>query len=221
VSGGQVVFINNNWSEAMNRDTKAFMRDARRALSNNRHEIAEDGAIYIPGSRAFIGGAFGHAYAPPGEGFGVKTIGKPNRVVGEGLNKILNLLGGHASSAGLFLAPFSGNVAVPGTWLGSNWAGLAQEFTAYAPATRLPWTTVPSTAQQLTNAAALAASTLTFNAGGPYIIRGAALAEASAKGATTGPLIAATRFDADLTGMMGGGRLALEYGLSAVDEDDA
>ena len=198
-----------------------FIRDALRAVRTNRHEIAEDGAIYVPGARAFIGGSFAHAYAEPGEGFGPKTIEKPNRVVGEGLNHILNLLGGHDTSAALFLAPFSGNVTPPGNWTGATWASLATEFTAYAESTRLPWTTVTATAQQLTNAAALAAATLTFNTGGPYTIRGAALASASAKSATTGRLIAAARFGADLTGMTGGGRLALEYGLSAIDESDA
>jgi hypothetical protein len=209
-----------NWSSNMN-NSGSFIRDARRALRNNRHELAEDGAIFIPGARAFIGGAFAHAYAPPGEGFGPKTFEKPNRVVNEGLNRLLNLLGGHASSGPLYVAPFGGNATPAANWTGATWAGLATEFTAYAESTRLPWTTVASTAQQLTNAAALAAATLTFNTGGPYTIRGAALVGASAKGATTDILVAAARFGADLTGMTGGGKLALEYGLSALDETDA
>lgn len=205
----------------MNGPSSSFIRDALRAVRNHRHEIAEDGALYVPGARAFIGGAFAHMQAPPGGEFGPKTFEKPNRVVGEGLNLLLNLLGGHASSVPLYIAPFSGNVSVPGNWLGSNWSAAATEFTAYAESTRLPWTTVSATAQQLTNAAALAAATLTFNAGGPYTIRGAALAGAAAKGAITGPLVAAARFGSDLAGMMGGGRLALEYGLAALDEADA
>lgn len=199
----------------------SFIRDAMRAVRNNRHEIAEDGAILIPGAKAFIGGAFGHMYAPPGMEFGPKTIGKPNRVVGEGLNTILNLLGGHTTSAALYLAPFSGNVTPAANWTGANWKDNATEFTAYSPSTRLPWTTVAATAGQLTNAAALAAGTLTFTGDGPYTIRGAALASASAKSATTGLLVAAARFGADLTGMVGGGKLALEYSLSAIDESDA
>lgn len=199
----------------------SFIRDARRALRTNRHEVAEDGAIFIPGARAFIGGAFAHAYAPPGERFGPKTFEKPNRVVNEGLNRLLNLLGGHATSAALYLAAFTQNVTPAANWTGATWPGLATEFTAYAESTRLPWTTVQATAQQLTNAAALAAATMTFNAGGPYTLRGAVLAEASAKGATTGILVAAARFGADLTGMTGGGKLALEYSLSALDESDA
>lgn len=198
----------------------SFIRDAMRAVRTNRHEIADDGALWVPGARAFIGGAFAHAYAAPCESFGPKTFEKPNRVVNEGLNLLLNLLGGTATSTALYLAPFSGNVTVPPSWTGANWAALATEFTAYAESTRLPWTTVPATAQQITNAAALAAATLTFNAGGPYTLRGATLSGASAKNATTGPLVAGSRFGADLTGMTGGGRLALEYALSAIDEAD-
>lgn len=205
----------------MNSHIGSFIRDALRAVRTNRHEIAEDGAIYVPGARAFIGGAFAHAYAAPGEGFGPKVFEKPNRVVGEGLNHLLNLLPGHDTSAALYIAPFSGNVTPASNWTGANWVALATEFTGYDESTRLPWTTVAATAQQLTNAAALAAATLTFATGGPYTIRGAALASASAKSATTGRLIAAARFAADLTGMVGGGKLALEYSLSALDESDA
>ncbi|WP_202841957.1 hypothetical protein [Luteimonas saliphila] len=199
----------------------AFIRDVRRALRMNAHEIAEDGSMYIASARAFIGGAFSHQYTTP-EGIVLPwTFDKPNRVVNEGLNKVLNLIPGHATSAALYIAPFSGDVAPPATWTGATWVAAATEFTAYTESTRRPWTTVASTAQNLTNAAALAASTITFAAGGPYTVRGAALAEASAKSAGTGILFAASRFDADLTGMAAGGKLALEYALAAIDESDA
>ena len=201
--------------------SSSFIRDAMRALRTNRHEIADDGAIYVPGARAFIGGAFAHRYAAPGEGFGPKVIERPNRVVGEGLNLLLNLLGGHASAGSLYLAAFTGNVTPASTWTGANWVSNATEFTAYTASTRLPWTTEAATAQQLTNAAELADATMTLSTGGPYTIRGAALASASAKSATTGLLIAAARFGADLSGLAAGGKLALEYSLSALDESDA
>lgn len=200
----------------------SFLRDAMRAVRHNRHEIAEDGAAYIPGARAFIGGAFAHKYAADGVRFGPKTIEKPNRVVGQGLILLLNLLGGHASATSLYLAPFSGNVVPASNWTGATWASLAAEFTAYDESTRLPWTTVEASGTALlTNAAALSEAVLTFATGGPYTIRGAALVGASTKSATTGPLVAASRFGADLSGMTAGGKLALEYGLSALDESDA
>lgn len=201
-----------------------FLREAARAVRNHKHEVADNGLIFLPGSRVFIGGVFTGRYAPPGGEFGEPVFGMrcvyPNRVVDQGLNKLLNLLGGHTSSAALSLAPWSGNVTPPASWTGANWSSLATEFTAYDPAARPPWTTVSTTTKELTNVAALAAATITFNAGGPYTIRGCSLAEASSKGGTTGALIAASRFDADLTGMMGGGKLALQYDLAAIDESD-
>jgi hypothetical protein len=200
---------------------QALLRDAGRAVRALKHEFAGDDRIYIPGARMFVGGVFTARYqAPDADAFGPAVIAA-NRVPAQGLNEVLNLLGGHSAAAPLYIAPFSGNVAVADDWTAANFTGNSTEFIAYTPGTRLPWTTVPSTAKSLSNAAALAASTLTFNAGGPYTIRGAGLLTDQARSATTGKLLAASRFDADLTGMMGGGKLALEYALQALDESDA
>ena len=65
---------------------------------------------------------------------------------------------------------------------------------------------------------ALAAATLTLAAGGPYTIRGAALLTADGKSATTGLLLVAARFGADMTGLQAGSKLSFEYTLSALDE---
>lgn len=206
----------------MNRS--AFLSDAARAVRNHKHEVTDDGRIEIPGG-FFIGGMFTARYEAPGGLVGQTVRGTrciyPNRVVSQGLTKLLNLLAGHASSAALYLAPFSGNVSPAAGWTGATWAGLATEFTNYTPSTRPPWTTVEAVTPEISNAAALAAATITFSAGGPYTIRGCALAESATKGATTGALIAASRFDADLAGMVAGGKLALQYDLVAIDEGDA
>lgn len=199
---------------------KAFLRDASRAISAHKYEVAGDGGILIPAAGAYIGGFFRARYAAPGEDFGPLHIAS-NRVVAQGLNKLLNLLGGHVASAPLYLAPFSGNVTPADGWTAATFPADATEFVAYTSATRLPWTTVSTSTKQLTNAAALLAATLTFNTGGPYTIRGCGLVESSVKGGTTGALIVASRFDADLTGMTAGGKLALEYAIGAVDESDA
>ncbi|HEY1034563.1 MAG TPA: hypothetical protein VGE09_06240 [Pseudoxanthomonas sp.] len=199
-----------------------LLRDARRKLRSGSFDVLADGRIHLQQQGALLGGSFRARYAEPGcDDFGAPVISH-NRVVGQGLIKLLNLLGGHASSAPLFIAPFIDNVEPQANWTGANFDANANEFTAYTAATRLPWTTVPvASVPTLTNQAALLAATLTFNAGGPYTIRGAALLEASAKEAVTGALIVASRFPDDLTGMMGGGKLALEYSLVAMDEADA
>ena len=152
----------------------AFLRDAARALRNHKYDVRGDGAIRVRGTGAYIGGCFGARYAPPGGEFGALHL-SPNRVVTSGLIKILALLGGHTSSAGLYLAPFSGNVTPAADWTGANFAANATEFTDYTSGTRLPWTTVTPTTPVLTNAAALAAATMTFAAGGPYTVRGCGL----------------------------------------------
>lgn len=203
-----------------------FAAEAARAILNHAYEIVGDGTIHIPSARAFVGGVFRHAHAPAGlvDKHGNPIFGPwavdPNRVVNEGLNYILNAaLGGGAQSSQFYLAPFAGNVTPAADWKGSTFTAQATEFTAYAGATRVPWNpTTPSTAQVLTNAAALAASTITYNAGGPYNLYGIGLLTASAKSATTGPLIAGTRFATPRTNQLAGDKVAFEYAISAKDE---
>lgn len=195
------------------------LNEASRLIRNHKYETTEDGRLVFQRGGFSLGGLFVGRYAPPDEEFGPPAVAF-NRVVTQGLVKVLALLGGHASSAALYLAPFSGNVAPDAGWTGASFATDATEFTGYTSATRLPWTTVNPTTPNLTNAAALAAATMTFSAGGPYTIRGAGLIESSVKGGATGNLIVAARFDNDLTGMTAGGKLALEYGIVALDESD-
>ena len=196
-------------------------QEALRLLRNHKYEARDDGSILLgSGSGLVLAGVFGARYTPPGGKQGVLHVAC-NRVVTEGLIKILGLLGGHVSSATLYLAPYSGSATPDATWTGANFDTNATEFTAYTSATRLPWTTVAPTTPLLTNAAALAAATMTLSPGGPYTIRGCSLIESSVKEGTTGKLIVAAPFDAALTGLTGGGKLALEYGIAAMDAADA
>lgn len=199
---------------------KALARDALRAIANRKAEFTESG-LYIPGTSLVAFGHFSAQYAAPGEDFGPTTIGA-NRVVKEGLIHALNLIANHIAPVAHYLAPFVGDVAVSADWKGSTFAAAATEFTAYTSATRVPWNTVAATSTaQVSNAAALAAATITLNPGGPYTIRGLALVQGSGKASTTGgPMFSASRFADDLTGMTGGGKLALQYDLGAVDEGD-
>lgn len=203
----------------MKLDLSRIWAGARRAARRGNLDF-HGGRIHVRSEGAFIGGSFRARYAPPGQDFGPAVL-TPNRLPVQGLVKLVNLLGGHANSAPLFIAPWSTDTVPQPDWTGANFAANAGEFTQYTSATRLPWTTQPATTvPEISNSAALAAATLIFNPGGPYTIRGAALLEASAKGAITGPLIAASPFDDALTGLRGNGRLSLEYVLVAQDEAD-
>jgi hypothetical protein len=199
-----------------------FAADAARAIANHKYEKTEDGQIYLPSARAFIGGVFRHAHAPAGQDFGPWVV-DPNRIVNEGLDYILGAaLGGQSQVSQFYLAPFSGNVTPGASWTGANFAAQSTEFQAYTATNRLPWNTPgAASAQSLGNTAALADSTLVFNSGGPYNLYGVGLVQASGKGATTGKLIAATRFANPRLNMAGGDKLALEYVISAKDEADA
>lgn len=191
----------------------------QRVLRRTSLDVLPDGRIHVPQDGAFIGGSFRCRYAPPGGDFGAPVI-SANRVVGQGLVHLLNLLGGHASAAPLYIAPWSTDVEPQADWTGANFVANAGEFTSYAGA-RKPWTTAALTSvANLNNSAALAASQIELAAGGPYTIRGAALIENAAKGNGTGKLIVASRYPDDLTGLMGGGKLLQEYGIVAVDEND-
>lgn len=201
--------------------TGALAADVARALRTFRYERTEDGRIYMPGARTSIGGVFRHAHCPAGGEYGPWAV-DPNRVVGEGLNDLLNVyFTGSAAPAAFYLAPFSGNVTPASDWKAATFAAAATEFTGYTATTRLPWSSPASTAQSVGNTASLASSTLTFAAGGPYNLYGVALLTASAKSATTGKLVAATRFGSPRTNMAAGDKLALEYVFTAKDEGDA
>lgn len=181
---------------------------------------ADDGRRALHPPRVFVGGVFRHAHCPAGGVFGPWIV-EPNRIVNEGLNYLLNAgLGGVTPTTAFSLAPFSGNVTPASSWTGANFVVQATEFTAYTATTRLPWKTVLSSAQSIGNTAAIAEATLTFNEGGPYNLYGVGLLEASAKSATTGRLIAATRFASPRTNMSGGDKLAIEYVMTAKDEAD-
>ena len=197
-----------------------FAGEIARAIRNFKYELTHNG-IFLSASKVSIGGEFRHAFAPAGGEFG-PWVADPNRVVHQGLNHILNTaLGGATQVTAYYLAPFSGNVTPAANWTGTNFAANATEFAAYTASTRLPWTTAASTAQAIGNAAGVADATMVFNGTGPHNVYGLGLLQASAKGATTGVLVAATRFATPRLNIAPGDRLALEYTIAALDEADA
>lgn len=194
--------------------------DAARAIRNHKYELSPHG-IYVPGARAFIGGAFRTAICPAGGAFGPWQIDQ-NRVVKEGLIDILKVyFTGGAQQTAFYLAPYSGNVTPQDSWTAANFAANATEFEGYTSATRVQWTpTAPTTVASVGNSANIAASTLILNAAANlYGI--AMIGGANTKSATTGKLVAASPFETPRTNMAIGDKLAVEYVISAADENDA
>lgn len=137
---------------------------------------------------------------------------EPNLVVTEGLNYLLaSALGGAAQKATFNLAVFGGNVTPVASWTGANFAANATEFTNYDEATRVAWQDDAVAAGAIGNNTNPAV--FTIGAGGGTI-RGAALVEASAKGATSGILVAAARFATDKV-MSAGEELRVKYVIGA------
>lgn len=162
--------------------------EALRAIRAHKYDRTDSG-IVIPSMKLAIGGVFEVAV-----GDGPWDVA-PNLIVTEGLNHLLSVaLAQGTQKAAFYLAPFSGNVAVPATWTGANFTTNATEFTNYTEANRVLWEKGAVAAGSVGNAATPGVFTMDTGGG---TIRGMALLEASAKSATTGVLIAAARLSAD------------------------
>ena len=119
----------------------------------------------------------------------------PNIVVAEALNYSAGASwGGVAQKTTFYIALFGGNVTPISTWTGANFVANATEFVNYDEASRRPWGPDAASGGSIGNNTTPA--TFTISTGGGTV-RGAALIEASAKGATTGILVASARFAAD------------------------
>lgn len=189
-----------------------------RRMTRHQYDVTDDGSIYLGRMNVVVGGAMGTSHRPAGGEFGPWQIAH-NKLPTEGL---IHLVGAGAGIlpqiAQFYIAPYAGNVAPAASWTGANFASNATEFTAYTAATRLPWTiTAPTTTPTVDNGAAIAAATLTFAAGGPYNLYGAAVLQAAAKAATTGKILMALRFPNPRLNMGAGDDLAFHYGLTLSD----
>lgn len=195
--------------------------EVARALRLGKYGVNDNGDITIDGSSLAVGGRQCNVIIlPSGELYDPQK--SRNRVVKEGRIKFANIGMGLVSPiTSWYLAPFSGNVTPDDDWTAATFASAATEFTAYTPTSRPPWTAVAATTTSfLTNEPALAASTITFNAGGPYTLRGQALISVATKSSASGTLYSAARYGSDRTGMNAGDKLGLWYEVELKDEAD-
>lgn len=192
-----------------------------KAMRRHKYGIRENGDIVLDGSSLAIGGVHGNAIIlPSGELYDPQRA--RNRVVKEGRLRLMNSgMAGVAAITAWYLTPYSGNVTPDDGWTAATFDSLATEFTAYTPTARPPWTvTAASTSSFLSNEAALAASTITFTAGGPYTLYGSALLSVATKEATTGVLFSAANYPSPRSNMNAGDKLGLWYELELKDVAD-
>lgn len=179
--------------------------EALSAIRRHKYDVTDTG-IHIPSMKLSIGGVFEVA-----KGDGPWDVA-PNLITTEGLNHILGVALAQASQKlAFYIAPFTANVAVAGTWTGANFTTNSTEFTNYDEATRVLWDKGSVSAGAVGNT--LSPALFTIGTGGGTI-RGVGLLEASAKSATTGVLIAAARLASDKV-MAEDEELRVKYTLSA------
>lgn len=158
------------------------------AIKAGRYETTPEG-IYFPAENALAQGVFSYAIRGEAEEF------TKNLVVNEGLDYILKAaVGETAGVANWYIALFTGDVSVVATWTAATFTATATEWTSYDESARQVWTKSLVASQGTDSFSSKASFTSSSDA---QIVRGAAMLSASAKSATSGTLLAASRFSSD------------------------
>lgn len=124
-----------------------------------------------------------------------------NLVPIQGLNHFLSVtVGNGAQVATWYVGIFSGNYTPVITDTMSTFVGLSTEFLGYTETTRVEWKESVPASGSSTNAALPAV----FTINSPTTIFGAFLSSNSAKGATAGTLLSATKFADPKAGLISG-----------------
>lgn len=187
--------------------SNAAKADLARALRNHNFEISPQG-VFIPGANVFVGGGFRHWVNRRDERI------DPNTMTLEGLTYLIKAgVAGFGQISNWYVALFSDNESPTTALTAATFPATLTEFTNYAEGTREAWAQDAEASQAITNDTTKAE--FTCSAGGGTVW-GAALTSAAAKSATTGTLLAASKFSAVRT-LAEGDVLALEYTLTAAD----
>jgi hypothetical protein len=186
-------------------DMRNWISEFARAMRNHRYEKTENG-VWFAAQKAGFGGIFetsldGSAWAP-----------HKNTVTLPFLDQMLSdWFNSGSPPTGFYIAPFTNNTSPSSALKAADFAGTQGEYTGYTQATRVAWVSNgASAAQTVSNSNAPAEFTIGAAA---TTIRGAGLLTASAKGATTGVLVAAALFDAGNT-LNPASTLKIKYSLS-------
>lgn len=167
-----------------------FLPSVARAIRNHKWEQHLNG-ILLPRERCVIGGAY--SYRLNG---GDWSVPEPNLLPTEGLNFALDLLGNTGTPAAAYIALYA-NSTTP--IAGHNAAGFTATYgeitsgsEGYTQSTRVVWTAAAAASAAVNNYAS--AAEFTIISASSLTVNGVALLTASAKGATTGKLISASKF---------------------------
>lgn len=176
------------------KDLVKHSREFAGYLRNHQYETTDAGLVF-PKAHAVASGMYAHRVN------GGEWSYDPNLLPSEGLTYLLSLLGAGTKLTTWYIAPYSGAISPSANWTAATFSSTASEITSgtegYTNATRPTWTPGTAAADTINNNASpvtftiITASTLSIN--------GVGMLSASAKGATTGVLLSATRFSATRT----------------------
>lgn len=188
-----------------------LQRDVARALASHHFELADDGRLYVPAAKAFIGGVFRHNVNGADERI------DPNLLPTNGLIDILNVYFKQgAQRTAFYLAPFSGNVDPVATLTGANFTATQTEFNDYSEGTRPAWTPPAGAlaAASIDNGASPGVCTISV---ANSTVWGFGLLTTPAKDDVTGLLVACSKFATARSGLQVGDKLNVEYTITATD----
>ena len=169
---------------------QSHINEFKRAVRNNAYEVGDEG-ILLPRQHINLGGVFTHEVIRDGKSLGVQS--DHNIVVDEGLDHFLDVaLAGATQITSWYIGIFEGNYTPVNTDTAANITANSTESTAYDEATREIWVDDAISSHTIDNQTTRA--DFTINA--TKTIYGAFFVSASAKSATTGTLVAASRFAA-------------------------
>lgn len=186
-------------------------RELQRAAANHHFEQDEQGGLVFAGSQLRLAGVFDIQKNDEDVEF------FSNLVVDQFKNSALEQLFGATAKIGTYyIAPYAGNVSPTAAWTAANFAANSTEFTSYDEAARQVWTVGAAAAGVISNSASKAV--FTVSAAPPQTtIWGAALLSASAKGATTGVLLAANKASAARDNLVATDTVTIGYTLTLAD----
>lgn len=173
-------------SEELQKHAAEFARRIR----NHDYEVSPAG-IHFPAAHVIAAGGYLHDVNGQDERF------DPNLLPDEGLIYLLTAGLRNASRySNWFLSLFAANYTPLANLTAASYPATASEITSqtegYTETTRRGWTTADPTTPAMDNLASKAAFTIAT--AGSLVVNGAALHSESAKGATTGKLVSATKF---------------------------
>lgn len=188
---------------------ESFRRDVARALAGHTFEMADEGRIFVPSAKAYLGGVFTHDVN------GLDPRVDPNLLPSAALIDVLTAyFKGGTQHANFYLAPFSGNVDPVASLTGATFAATQTEFTDYSETARQAWTP-PSGA--LASAAidnSASPATLTISAA-DKTVWGFGLLTTPGKSDGTGLLVACSKFTSARSGLNTGDKLNVQYSFTA------